>query len=659
MQSSTMLIHEAAYLGNLEGLKKILSTQPYLINEMNDEFQTPLMLATQEGNLEVIQFLVENGANILLEHPSRHTALDMAVKSEQYEIAKYLAGKLAEKQPPELHKINPRTGWVLLSQAIKENDDHSIKLLSKNGFYFPTFSYKSRSDVDDAAVQRFHKEIKDRVKALGITHPLVRYNGRKIEFGYGPTEQQLLFNDIYQKFFKQLNEIYHLSDYTEYAKWGDEQTSLFERLDKIDKATLPRKILAPRSINNDRELIDACLENNRGLCVGEIHQYTSPKQFLIDNMPYFREQGVTTLYFEHLLDVQQDMLDEYVMGSPIDAPMPERLAIYLDWLDQQQKVKGKEGSFTNLAKAAKKNGIRIVAIDTTATYSLAAMKSSDINADVGGKRIKTMNMLMSDRFKQYDDGNKYLVFVGNGHAASFDRKEISQCGSTHVIGVPELLGCPSIYVADTDMENQQQKILPSYIFKRKVINTGSHTVIMPEEQYKYNYCYFRHPDYSIAETSTATITTRPVRMTTATFPVITLSTFEKDLRSMIDCLNEIKNYLDKRQVDVFEDRVNSWNTILKAIRTVAADGKVENKTLKQFIEEEAEKYKSSSYTTFSKKINYTSLLMELAKTLGNKKLEEIQKICGTLNTYAYYLENLSMKTELSAHQQLNTSKRFK
>jgi hypothetical protein len=62
-----------------------------------------------------------------------------------------------------------------------------------------------------------------------------------------------------------------------------------------------------------------------------------------------------------------------------------------------------------VVEAAKKNGIRIIAIDSDAAYQW-----SGINTE---KRIKTINMCAYTQFNQQDDGEKYIFFNGNTHAA--------------------------------------------------------------------------------------------------------------------------------------------------------------------------------------------------------------------------------------------------
>ncbi len=591
-------LHEACASANLEEIREFLSLDARLINSIDEESgQTPLMAAVvNNASMEVVQFLVENDADIAWKNKARQSAFDMVVKSEKYDLAKYLVDV-----KPDILDQHPDKGWILLSQALAKNDDEFISVLSSKGFPFPTFTYQCKS----AECLAEFKNIFDRIlKEKGITHPLVRYQKKHrvdpyfgdrdvyyVEIAYDAAEANLLFPNLIKKY---QSLIYSSNRYTE-QDLKKETNILIERFSQIDENSLPQKNTGALTFDNEREFIDACLGKNRGLCLGECHQQTSVKLFLIDNMSHFKQLGVSTLYFEHLMNIQQDTLDEYILESPIEAPMPERLALYLSWLDKICKLAGKEGTLTNVVRAAKQHGIRIVAIDTAATNDTLARSGTD-----GHDRIRTMNMIMLDRFGQYDDGEKYIIFIGGQHAVSFDEKKTITSTSyshiklsevnVHFIGVSQLLGCPSILIHDAKLDYAEQKFIADYDHHQKSENV----------YFKFDYGYFR-PDLSQLR--------------------------RNDMALILTHLNSTKKFLDHRSGTVFEDWHASWNIILAAIRTVAVN-KMPGDNLQQLILDTAEKYKPGFFNDLSatSSKDYYSHLYKIAKSFSQAP-DQVELIC--------------------------------
>ncbi|MBD8151214.1 membrane-targeted effector domain-containing toxin [Pseudomonas fluorescens] len=109
----------------------------------------------------------------------------------------------------------------------------------------------------------------------------------------------------------------------------------------------------------------------RGLVIGESHLDTSSKQFLINHMKLLKKEGVETLYLEHLLtDLHQAELELFYRTSK----MPKNLKRYLSAQDAGH-MRGYTGpdTYTQVVKAANKAGIRVRALDCTASYHVKRM----------------------------------------------------------------------------------------------------------------------------------------------------------------------------------------------------------------------------------------------------------------------------------------------
>lgn len=217
--------------------------------------------------------------------------------------------------------------------------------------------------------------------------------------------------------------------------------------------------------NKAPELISQLLHTNAGISLGESHVDLSPKKFLIENMKEFKQNGVQTIFFEHLCsELHQGELDEY-MKSPPGAPMPIGLALYLHALDEGHMMLSNgtpnfldlktRYNYTEVVKAAKQEGIRVVAIDTDATYSI------DADSDT---RIKIMNYQAKKIIDNNKDSSKWICFVGSAHINTYHK----------IPGMSELTGTPSLVIEDfsktrplgvaTNVIQYRGEINPDFVF---------------------------------------------------------------------------------------------------------------------------------------------------------------------------------------------------
>ena len=88
------VIHIAAFQKDQD---YIHCCKSFNLNARDNRGQTPLMLATQVGNFDVVKQLVYNGADILIKNQQGHTAEQIAAQSGRIDIASYLAD-VAQKQ---------------------------------------------------------------------------------------------------------------------------------------------------------------------------------------------------------------------------------------------------------------------------------------------------------------------------------------------------------------------------------------------------------------------------------------------------------------------------------------------------------------------------------------------------------------------------------
>lgn len=84
------MLHAACYYGGMLRIAKILIDHGADVNARRKRGQTPLMMAAQNGHLEVVQLLVESGASLTEDDDSGWTALDYAEQYERESVVDYL-----------------------------------------------------------------------------------------------------------------------------------------------------------------------------------------------------------------------------------------------------------------------------------------------------------------------------------------------------------------------------------------------------------------------------------------------------------------------------------------------------------------------------------------------------------------------------------------
>lgn len=188
----------------------------------------------------------------------------------------------------------------------------------------------------------------------------------------------------------------------------DTSTDLLkEAEDYFNNAEIPSPLCFPEidlSAMSQKDLIETLLKKYNGLCIGEYHDDSSPKYFLTIHMPLFKTLGVTTLYLEGYDDCQKE-LDDYYAGESIDIPQTllEKILSFA--------IPDIPGSYTELdvLRAAKKEGIRLVNIDSSAARTEV----------IGIRRAAAMNYqakLIIDKDRAEHSGGKCLIYVGSAHA---------------------------------------------------------------------------------------------------------------------------------------------------------------------------------------------------------------------------------------------------
>lgn len=185
-------------------------------------------------------------------------------------------------------------------------------------------------------------------------------------------------------------------------------------------------------------LVFSLLNDQNGFCLGERHSNAAAKEFIIKNLAALKKAGVTTLFMEHLFyDSSQMWLNSYHYAPP-DAAMPRYLEAYLKKLAQGQSNGSPCYNFYEVVKAAKKAGIRVVALDTTVSYLAGGTDKQGVKAHQRGQRCLAMNYVASQIILHETKGGKFVAFMGSAHVGTMNE----------ILGVASILGCPSMVIEE-------------------------------------------------------------------------------------------------------------------------------------------------------------------------------------------------------------------
>lgn len=215
--------------------------------------------------------------------------------------------------------------------------------------------------------------------------------------------------------------------------------ALLQRAERyFRELVLPNKEpLALPSGLSEETLITACLDRRPGICIGESHLDTAPKDFIIDHLPFFVAHGVTTLFVEHIpSDSLQDEIDHY-LRLPSGAGMPAGLSLYLEYLSEGFLIGSRRRNFKDVIVAAKSAGIsKIICLDTEETYTVGSNQRDGCVDRT--KRVMAMNFNAAQLIDAHKGSGKFLIFAGSAHMATCN----------HVPGLSQITGCVSVVVQD-------------------------------------------------------------------------------------------------------------------------------------------------------------------------------------------------------------------
>lgn len=119
---------QAVENNDIEKVQEILKDTSYPINEMNNEKETPLLIATHDNHIEIAKLLIDAGADINQQDSIQDSAYLYAGAQGKTEILTYMI----EHAEPNQQIVN-RYGGNTLIPAAEKGHLNNVKLLLEDG----------------------------------------------------------------------------------------------------------------------------------------------------------------------------------------------------------------------------------------------------------------------------------------------------------------------------------------------------------------------------------------------------------------------------------------------------------------------------------------------------------------------------------------------
>ncbi|HUV37302.1 MAG TPA: ankyrin repeat domain-containing protein [Patescibacteria group bacterium] len=183
-------VHQAAQSGDIERLEELIGKDPALVDARDEEGHTPLHSAAMSGRMNIVLFLLENGASADARNTANQSPLLYAAYTGHADIVDTLIAHGAQIE------YRDTRGYAPIHFAAREGRRAVVELLVSKGAAFDERGYQGKTPLHFAAT-RGHTGIVEFLVARGAEPATVDDDGMTpmasaLAGGYGATAEALL-----------------------------------------------------------------------------------------------------------------------------------------------------------------------------------------------------------------------------------------------------------------------------------------------------------------------------------------------------------------------------------------------------------------------------------------------------------------------------------
>ncbi len=240
-------------------------------------------------------------------------------------------------------------------------------------------------------------------------------------------------------------------------------------VDFFQNLNLTRHISLPNIIEEAAQntIVKSLLDKYQGFAIGEAHNSTASKKFIIDNFSYLADNNVKTLFLEHLQsDLHQQHLDVFFKTGRLHTDV----STFLKNQDKGHNVDRLSNyTFTQLVLESRRHGIQVKALDCVASYHTIGINVPEARS----ARHKLFSYGASEVIRKNTTQNpsqKWIALVGNTHTNTY----------LGVPGLAEILDSVGVRVDDV-APGAGQRINPGNELTNNILKTLRKTVVLKSD----------------------------------------------------------------------------------------------------------------------------------------------------------------------------------